>query len=213
MSVIRVFIVEDDPRPRAALRALLDGTPGFGCCGECGSGEAALRLIPTAQPDVILMDIGLPRIDGIACAHQLKSRSVPARIVMLTQLDDPKLVFQALAAGASGYLMKYEPLARILEALEQVHRGGGMMSPAVARLVMESFERGRTEAAPEAPLSAREREILELMRREAITASKDLAARLRISDRTVDGHLASIYDKLHVHSRAAALARYVSQRS
>ena len=210
---IRVFLVEDKPRPRAALRALLDGTPGFECCGDCGTAEQALRLIPEARPDVVVLDIHLPGMDGNACARELKARGSSARIVMLTQFDDPKLVFRALAAGASGYLMKYEPPARIIEAIEQVHRGGGIMSTSVARLVMASFEQRlpRAQLGTHEGLSPRETELLELMRHQAVSTSKDLAMRLGISERTVDGHLASIYDKLHVRTRASALAKYVSQ--
>jgi DNA-binding NarL/FixJ family response regulator len=211
MPPIHVFIVEDDPRPRASLRALLESAPDFVCCGDCGSAEDALRNAPAAHPDIVLMDIGLPGLDGIECARQLKSRLPQAQIVMLTGRDDPGLVFRALAAGASGYLMKYEPPPRILEALLEVRRGGGMMSPAVARLVMARFQTpAPTDAAP-SPLSPRETEILELMRDAGLSTGKELADRLGISPRTVETHLRSIYDKLHVHTRTAALAKFMGR--
>jgi len=213
MPPIRIFIVEDDPRPRSSLRALLESAPDFLCCGDSGSAEDALRDAPAAKPDVVLMDIGLPGIDGIDCARQLKALLPQTQIVMLTGLDDPGLVFRALAAGASGYLMKYEAPPRILAALAEVHAGGGMMSPAVARLVMARFQapaRAPAAATPD-PLSPREIEILELMRDAGLSTGKELAERLGISPRTVETHLRGIYDKLHVHTRTAALAKYLGQ--
>jgi DNA-binding NarL/FixJ family response regulator len=215
MPPIRVYLVEDDPRPRASLRALLESIPEFLCCGDAGSSETALRDAPAAQPEIVLMDIGLPGMDGIDCARQLKPVLPQAQIVMLTGRDDPSLVFRALAAGASGYLMKYEAPDRILAALLEVHRGGGMMSPAVARLVMARFQPPTpaltSAAAASNPLSPRETEILELMRDAGLSTGKELAERLGISPRTVETHLRGIYDKLHVHTRTAALAKFMGR--
>lgn len=212
---VRVFIVEDDPRPRASLRALLEGTQGFCCCGACRSGEEALRLAPEVAADVVLMDIKLPGMNGVACTRDLKNTLPNTQILMLTQHDDPELVFQALAAGADGYLMKYEAPVRVLDAIEEVYRGGGIMSPAVARLVMMSFQRSIPSAdlPADAELSPRETQLLELMRNAGLSTTKELADYLSVSPRTIESHLRSIYEKLHVHTRTAALARFVARRT
>jgi DNA-binding NarL/FixJ family response regulator len=209
MSTIKVAIVEDNASVRGSLATILNGSPGFRCVCACASSEEALQRIPAAAPDVILMDINLPGQSGIECVRQLRQQPIPGQIIMLTIEEDSRRVFQSLEAGASGYLVKHLPPAKILEAIQEVHRGGAPMSSQVARLLVQSFHRRGPSSLEAENLTAREEEILRLVAQGYRT--KEVAEALAISAQTVETHLRNTYEKLHVRSRAAAVARFIQR--
>jgi DNA-binding NarL/FixJ family response regulator len=205
-SPISVALVEDNAGLRESLVALLDGTPGFKCAGACGSAEAAIASIPSLMPDVVLMDIHLPKMSGIDCVRQLKHKLPDTKILMLTVFSDGDHIFQALMAGASGYLSKRTVPADLLHAIAEVCRGGAPMSGDIAARVVEHFNRKGTEAGAAVRLSPREQEILECLANGHLY--KEIASNLKISFDTVQWHIRNIYDKLHVRSRSEAIAKY-----
>lgn len=207
-SNIRVAVVEDTASVRDGLAAILNTSPGFECVCACASVREALRQIPPLRPEVVLMDINLPDQTGIECVRQLRERLLEVQIVMLTIEEDSRRVFESLAAGATGYLVKNVAPADILAAIEEVHRGGSPMSSQIARMLVQSFHRPGT-ASKEAALTNREQEILRLIAKGYRT--KEVAETLAISTLTVETHLRNIYDKLHVRSRAGAVARFLGQ--
>jgi len=206
-SRISVALVEDNAGLRESLGVLLEGTPGFRCAGACGSAEAALKTLPALAPDVVLMDIHLPKMSGIACVRELKEKLPSAKILMLTVFADGEHIFQALMAGAGGYLSKRTAPADLLKAIEEAHRGGAPMSADIAVRVVEYFNRKGAAAAPEIHLSPREREILECLATGYLY--KEIASKLDISFDTVRWHIRNIYDKLHVRSRSQATAHFL----
>jgi DNA-binding NarL/FixJ family response regulator len=205
--MIKVAIVEDDARVRASLAQLIDEAPGFSCVCQCNTAEDALERIPAAAPDVVLMDIHLPNLSGIECAPRLR-RALPAlRILMLTVYEDNEVIFKALQAGASGYLLKRTPPAELLQAIAEVMRGGAPMTSEVARRVVESFRLPAHPDVADVELSRREQEILELLTQGYV--NKEIGERLSIGIETVQTHLKHIYEKLHVRSRTEAVAKYL----
>jgi DNA-binding NarL/FixJ family response regulator len=208
MSTIKVALVEDNESVREALAAILNGSPGFHCICACGSAEEALRQIPLTPPDVVLMDINLPRRSGIDCVRQLRAQLPNLQIIMLTIEEDSRRVFESLEAGATGYLVKNVAPAKILAAVEEVHRGGSPMSSQIARMLVQSFHK-KASAKPEEELTPREEEILRLIAKGYRT--KEVAEDLKISSQTVETHLRNVYDKLHVRSRAGAVALFLSR--
>lgn len=209
MSDITVAIVEDNATLREGLSVVLRCSPGFKCSGAYATAEEALRQIPLTPPDVVLMDINLPRSSGIECVRQLTSRLPKLLVMMLTIEEDPRRVLESLQAGATGYLVKNEPLPEILAAIEEVHRGGSPMSSQIARMIVQTFHRPGPLPPEDQRLTARETEILELTAKGF--RSKEVGAALGISLRTVETHLRSIYDKLHVRSRVEAVTRFLQQ--
>lgn len=204
---IRVSIVEDDGWIRENLAVRIRETEGFVCAGSCQSGEEAISQVPGQTPDVVLMDINLPGMDGIECVRQLKGRVPQAQILMLTVYEDSERIFNSLLAGASGYLLKRTRQADILEAIADVHRGNSPMTGHIARKVVQYFnQRGRAAGEIET-LSKREREVLEHLARGV--AYKEIASKLSVSIDTVRMHIKGIYGKLHVHSRGEAVAKYL----
>jgi len=204
---IKVSIVEDSDRVRESLATLIDGARGFRCVGAHRSAETALKLIPTEQPDVVLMDIHLPRMSGIECVRKLKTAEPESLVLMLTAYEDDDLIFQALKAGANGYLVKQTPPSEILTAIQEVHEGGAPMSSNIARKVIQSFyQAGPGESSTET-LSPREREILNLVSKGY--TNKEIADMLSIAFQTVHTHVRNIYTKLHVRSRTEAVAKYL----
>ena len=137
---IRIAVVEDDKTVREGLTMLLNGSTGYACCAAYGSGEEALEGVPVTQPDVVLMDINLPGINGIECILRLKEQGLQAQFIMLTVFEDSDAVFQSLSAGATGYLLKQTPPAKLLEAIKEIHNGGSPMSGEIARKVVLSFQ-------------------------------------------------------------------------
>lgn len=207
---IRVLIVEDNPKVRDGLVALLDGSPGFTCAGACDTAESALRQIPRAKPDLALVDLELPGLSGTELLRECRRRFPKLELLVLTVHDAADWVFPALEAGASGYVVKGTAPAKLLEAIAEVHSGGSFMSGSVARLVLKSFRHQRVPKAAAEPLSPREQEVLTRLARGLKHA--EIATELGISQRTVSTHLYHIYEKLHVHSAAGAVGRLVEGR-
>jgi DNA-binding NarL/FixJ family response regulator len=208
---IKVCIIEDDDPLRRAYVAILNGTDGFKCVGDFRSAESALDKIPALKPDVVIVDLVLPHLNGIECIRKLKDRLGDAtRFLALTVTSDPQTIFNALEAGASGYLVKSKQPAKILEAIQEVHNGGAPMSSAVARLVIQFFhQRGSTSRELET-LTPREDEVLRHLA--SGCSNKEIAAKLDRQERTVAAHLHNIYEKLHVHSRSAAVAKFLRRK-
>jgi DNA-binding NarL/FixJ family response regulator len=207
MSSIRVAIVEDNASVRMGLAAILNLTPGYQCNCVCGSTEEALRILPQHSPEVVLMDINLPGQSGIECVRALKARVPSTQIIMLTIEEDSERVFRSLEAGATGYLVKSEPPAEILRAIEEVHLGGSPMSSQIARMLVRFFHQRTPAPSPDENLTPREAEILRLVAKGF--RSKEVADSLSIGLQTVETHLRNIYTKLHVRSRAQAVAKYL----
>jgi DNA-binding NarL/FixJ family response regulator len=204
---ISVAIVEDNPAVRRNLSRYIGGAPGFRCSCVCASAEEALRLIPESPPDVVLMDIQLPRMSGIACTASLKRALPSVPVMMLTVYEDTDAIFNALKAGASGYLLKRTDPTKVLEAVTELHHGGAPMTGEIARKVISSFHRDRATTSPEESLTKREEEILDYLAKGFVT--KEIADKLAISPATVRFHLRHIYDKLHVHTRVEAVIKYL----
>lgn len=204
-ALVRVALVEDDARIRQGLAMLIGASPGFRCVADFSNGEEALMRLPALDPHVVLMDINLPGMSGIECIRQLKRGLPSAQLVMLTVFEDHERIFQSLAAGASGYLLKSTPPARLLEAILEVHQGGAPMSAQIARSVVETFQKpAPTEPAPN-NLTPREQEILALLAKGFLY--KEIADQLRLSVETVRTHLRNIYEKLHVRTRTEAVMK------
>jgi DNA-binding NarL/FixJ family response regulator len=202
---LRVAIVEDDPRWRANLEVLLSETEGLECVGSYPSGEAAVADLPRRRPQVVLMDINLPKMSGVECTRQLKALLPEVQIVMLTVYDDSDRIFQALQMGANGYLLKRASADEILQAIQDVHRGGAPMSAYIARKVVQSFQQPTPSARPEEVLAKRESEVLGYVSRGY--SDKEVAEALGLTPATVRSYLKTIYNKLHVHSRTQAIAK------
>lgn len=204
---IKVSIIEDDDWIRENLATQIARRDGFSA-GRCyGSAEAALLDIGREQPDVILVDINLPKMNGIECVRKIKALLPATLILMLTAYEDSEKIFKSLLAGASGYLLKRTPQDEILQAIEDVHRGNSPMTGHIARKVVQYFnQRGVTENEIE-KLSNREREVLDRLA-EGI-AYKEIADTMNLSIDTVRMHIKGIYSKLHVHSRGEAVAKYL----
>lgn len=207
--MIAVAIVEDDTGTRRSLELLLSETPGFRCACACNSGEEALRLIPRAKPEVVLMDIHLQNLSGIECTARLKQLLPALQVIMITMYADTDKVFNALRAGASGYLLKRSSPEQILEAIKDVSQGGAPMTSEIARKVVEAFNQP-TADMDENGLTRREQEILELLCRGY--ANKEIAENLNISFETVRWHNRQIYHKLQVRSRTEAAAKFFKGR-
>ena len=206
----RVAIVEDHTDIREGLRLLIDDAPGFACVAAFPSMEAALASLHPGEVDLVLMDLGLPGMSGLEGLRRLKELDSGISLIALTVYEDEDRVFDALCAGASGYLLKKTPPARLIECLEDVRRGGAPMSPEVASRVIAHFRELRKPAIPDHGLTPHELRILQLLA-EGHTC-KTAAGVLSSSPHTVAFHLKSIYLKLQVHSRSEAVAKGLRQR-
>jgi DNA-binding NarL/FixJ family response regulator len=204
---INVAIVEDSAGVRENWAKLIAAAPGFRCVAACESGEAALERFPAVRPEVVLMDINLPGMSGIECTARLKAKLPATQILMVTVYADNEHIFEALKAGASGYLLKCAAPEELTLAISDVMRGGAPMTGQIARRVIELFRRPATDSGPITELTQREREILELLAKGY--ANKEIASRLDANLETVRVHVRHIYEKLHVHSRTEAAARYL----
>ncbi|MEO5821413.1 MAG: response regulator transcription factor [Vicinamibacteraceae bacterium] len=207
-QTIRVSIVEDDARVRASLARLVDGADRFSCVSQHESGEKAIAELPAVRPDVVLMDINLPGMSGVECVRRLRTLLPALQVVMLTVYEDTDLIFAALAAGASGYLLKRTPPDELLGGILDVHRGGSPITSHIARKVVQSF-READRAGDEDALSPREREVLDHLAQGYLY--KEIAARLAISYDTVHTYVRRIYEKLQVHSRTEAVAKHLAR--
>jgi DNA-binding NarL/FixJ family response regulator len=206
--ITKVAIVEDNATLRKYLAEVINNTPGHRCVCACASAEEAVVEIPAHQPNVVLMDIHLPGESGIACTARLREKSPDLQIIMLTVYKDIKMIFQALKAGACGYVLKRSGDKEILEAIAEVRDGGAPMTSEIARMVVRSFMGSPkiSEVNGTDQLSARELEILALVAEGC--PNKEIASRLSISNATVRTHLMHIYEKLHVRCRTEAAAKY-----
>ncbi|HSU56162.1 MAG TPA: response regulator transcription factor [Candidatus Dormibacteraeota bacterium] len=208
-----VAIVEDNATFRKYLTEFIGGTPGHRCVCACSSAEEALSKIPAVRPNVVLMDIHLPGESGIACTAQLRQKLPDLQVIMLTVYKDIKVIFQALKAGACGYVLKRSDEKEILEAIAEVRAGGAPMTSEIARMVVRSFLETPKMPDPNGTeqLSTRELELLELLARGF--SNKEIASSLSISTGTVRTHLMHIYEKLHVRCRTEAAAKYLRSKS
>lgn len=207
---ITVANIEDRREIREGLALLIDGTPGFRCIGRYRSMEEALSGIGGRVPDVALVDIGLPGMSGIDGIRLLKQRYPQMTLVMLTVYDDDRRIFDALCAGASGYLLKKTPPARLLECLKEAANGGSPISPEIARKVIELFRDIRPPENVDYELTPHEIRLLRLFV-EGYSA-KGAAAELKISVNTIAFHTKRIYEKLHVHSKSEAVSKALRNR-
>ncbi len=203
---IAVSIVEDDAQTRKILAGWISRSPGFRLAGEWGDAESALAALDEKKPNVVLMDINLPGMSGVEAVKRLKPVMTQTQFVMLTVYEDSDHIYNALAAGATGYLLKQTPRQELLGAIEEVHRGGSPMTSNIARLVVQSFRQPLPASSGGEDLSPREQEVLDLLSRGYLY--KEIAERLNISIPTVNTYVRRMYEKLHVRSRAQAVAKY-----
>ena len=204
---IKVSIIEDDEWIRDNLATQIRQTAGFAFAGSYKNGEEALANITHAIPDVVLMDINLPRMSGIECVRKLKTMIPATHVLMLTVYEDSEKIFDSLLAGASGYLLKRTPQAEILDAIRDVSSGNSPMTGHIARKVVQYFnQRGSSQQEIE-KLSRREKEVLDRLAQGM--PYKEIADVLAVSIDTVRMHIKGIYGKLHVHSRGEAVAKYL----
>ena len=204
---ITVSIVEDQEPLRTTLARVLNRAEGFKCVSHYGSAEAALEALPNDKPEVVLMDINLPGMNGVECARKLKQVAPQMQIVMLTVYEDTENIFNALAAGASGYLLKRTSSAELLESLREVQRGGSPMTAHIARKVVQSFQRSAASNEATEDLSPREREVLDCLSQGFLY--KEIAEKLGISYETVHTYIRRIYEKLQVRTRTEAVAKFL----
>lgn len=205
---ISVSIIEDDPELRQILNGWLAQAEGFRCLSQYANAESAVTRLPRDKPDVVLVDINLSGQSGIDCVRQLKPVMTRTQFLMLTVFEDGDHIFDALTAGASGYLLKRTPREELLSSIKQVHEGGSPMTSYIARKVVLWFQQKQAVAQKKQPeeLSAREGEILRLLARGY--AYKEMADALGISMGTINTHIYRIYQKLHVRSRGEAVALF-----
>jgi DNA-binding NarL/FixJ family response regulator len=206
---VSVSIVEDDAGVRASLAKLIDGSPGFRCLSQHPTAENALQEIPKANPQVVLMDINLPGVSGVECVRRLKPLLPQTQIIMLTVYQNTEHIFNALAAGATGYLLKQTPPAELLAAIREVQIGGSPMSSHIARKIVQSFQKPAVATHPDETLSPRETEVLELLSKGFLY--KEIADQTGLTYATVHTHIRHIYEKLHVRSRTEAVAKHLAQ--
>lgn len=203
---IAVYIVEDDTSAREILADWLSHAGGFKCVGAQGSVELALEHLPAVKPSVVLMDINLPGMSGIEGVRRLKPLMPEAQFLMLTVYEDADHVFEALEAGAMGYLLKQTPRSELLASIKDVYAGGSPMTSNIARRVVQAFQRQDTAVPESAKLSQREREVLELLARGYLY--KEIMDSLSVSRGTLNTYVRRTYEKLHVRSRSQAVAKF-----
>jgi len=203
---IDVVIVEDDPHARKTLADWIARAPDFRLLAKWGDAETAVSRLEEFKPHVVLMDINLPGMSGVEAVRRLKPALPNTQFVMLTVYEDEDHIYTALAAGATGYLLKQTPREELLAALQDVHRGGSPMTSNIARKIVQSFRHVPEPAAAGEVLSPREEEVLDMLTQGFLF--KEVADRLNISVHTVNTYVRRIYEKLHVRSRAQAVAKY-----
>jgi DNA-binding NarL/FixJ family response regulator len=206
---ITVSIVEDNDQLRGTLARVIGRAEGFECVGEHANAELALESIPQERPNVVLMDINLPGMNGVECVQKLKQLLPQTQVVMLTVYEDTDNIFNALAAGASGYLLKRTKSPELLDALREVQKGGSPMTAHIARKVVQSFQKTASSAKPTELLSQREQEVLDLLSQGFLY--KEIADKLAISYETVHTYVRRIYEKLQVRTRTEAVAKFLRQ--
>jgi DNA-binding NarL/FixJ family response regulator len=203
---ITIAIVEDNDGMRASLAKIIGTDPGMKCLATFADAEAAVSDLPALHPQVVLMDINLPGMSGVVCVRKLVEVLPHLQVIMLTVYDDTEAIFQSLAAGASGYLLKPVRAEQLLASIREVTQGGAPMSSNIARRLVQTFKKTpATEKNDLAQLSPREREVLDMLARGLL--QKEIALQLGVSYWTIQTHIGRIYEKLHVHSRSQAVAR------
>jgi DNA-binding NarL/FixJ family response regulator len=205
---ITLCIVEDDAGIRESIVDYLARASGFECLGTFETAEEALKAIPTLNPDVVLMDINLPGMSGIQCVKELKDKMPKLQCLMLTVYENNNRIFEALSAGACGYLLKSTPLERLLDAIQDVQNGGSPMSSSIARKVVQAFHPNAQAAPLIEQLSPREQQVLNWLAEGF--AYKQIAAEMNLSIGTIRTYIRSMYDKLHVNSRTEAVVKYLA---
>lgn len=210
MQTIRVMLVDDQRLMREGLRTILELEDDLQVAAEAEDGLAALEAYASVQPDVVLMDIRMPRLDGVEATRRLCQQWPQARVIILTTFDEDALVFDGLRAGALGYLLKDVSGAELAEAIRKVAAGGALIEPSVARKVLAEFTRMAPAIRPSAgqfeePLSDREQEILRLVAQGA--NNRQIAGQLFLAEGTVKNYISTIFDKLHVTDRTQAALR------
>ncbi len=204
---ITVSIVEDQEPLRTTLARVLNRADGFECVSHYGSAEEALKDLPKVKPEVVLMDINLPGMNGVECVRQLKQALPKVQVMMLTVYEDTENIFNALAAGASGYMLKRTPRAELLDAIREVHRGGSPMTTHIARMVVQSFLKPVTKSETTAELSPREKEVLDCLAQGLMY--KEIAEKIGVTYETVHTYIRRIYEKLQVRTRTEAVAKFL----
>jgi DNA-binding NarL/FixJ family response regulator len=209
-ETIKVIIVEDDQAVREGLQMLINGSDGYLCIAACASAEEALGIISKQQPQVVLMDINLPGMNGIECVVCIKGSHPEIQVMMLTVFDNTEEIYKSLAAGATGYLLKKTPPAKLLEAITELVNGGSPMSGEIARKVVQTFLKPSLKQIPEANLTPREEEILSYLAKGYLY--KEIANALFINIETVRTHIHKIYQKLQVRTRTEMLLKCLKQQ-
>jgi DNA-binding NarL/FixJ family response regulator len=204
---ISVSIVEDNDKLRATLARVLNRAEGFRCLSQYANAEDALKDLPQVRPDVVLMDINLPGMNGVQCVRQLKALLPEIQVMMLTVYEDTENIFNALAAGAGGYMLKRTSSKELLEAIQDVQRGGSPMTMHIARKVVQSFQHTAATAQSTENLSEREQQVLDCLSRGLMY--KEIAEKLGISYETVHTYIRRIYEKLQVRTRTEAVAKFL----
>ena len=208
---ISVSIVEDDAQVRTSLARLIDSSPGFRCVSQHASAENALSEIPKVGCQVVLMDINLPGLNGVECVRRLKPQMPATQIIMLTVYQNTEHIFNALAAGATGYMLKQTPPPELLLAIREVHAGGSPMSGHIARKIVQSFQQTGKVSVEAQSLSPRETEVLTLLAKGFLY--KEIADSMKVTYATVHTHIRHIYEKLHVQTRTEAVAIHLQRIS
>jgi len=204
---ISVSIVEDNDKLRGTLARVLNRAEGLRCLSQYANAEDALKDLPLVRPDVVLMDINLPGMNGVQCVRQLKALLPQIQVMMLTVYEDTENIFNALAAGASGYMLKRTSTKELLEAIQSVQQGGSPMTMHIARKVVQSFQHTAATAQPAENLSEREQQVLDLLSHGLMY--KEIAEKLGISYETVHTYIRRIYEKLQVRTRTEAVAKFL----
>jgi DNA-binding NarL/FixJ family response regulator len=211
---ITISIVEDNDKLRGTLAKVIGRAEGFKFISDYGTAEDALADLPKVKPEVVLMDINLPGMNGVECVRKLKTLLPQTQVMMLTVYEDTENIFNALAAGANGYMLKRTPTKELIEAIREVHRGGSPMTTHIARMVVQSFQ--KPVAAAPAPaggelseLSEREQQVLDLLAQGLIY--KEIADKLNIGYETVHTYIRRIYEKLQVRTRTEAVAKFLQR--
>ncbi len=208
---INVGIVEDDRELRESLTQVVESHSRLHCVAACKSGEEALQLMPSAVPDVVLMDINLPGITGLKCTALLKDRLPKTQILILTIYSNNNFIFEALQVGASGYLLKSTASEEVVHSIIGVMEGGAPMTGQIARRVIEAFRKPANNGISEShQLTEREREVIQLIA--TGYANKEIASQLGVAVSTIRRHIENIYSKLHVHCRTQAAAKYLGAK-
>jgi two-component system, NarL family, response regulator LiaR len=207
---ISIAIVEDNDEIRKSLVAFMQNADGILCIGQYANAETALKEIPEILPDVVLMDIGLPKMNGIECIRQLKPLCPSVQFMICTIYDEDEKIFDALEAGANSYILKRSKPDQLVDAIRDLYEGGSPMSSDIARKLVQSFQKKQTPDRTSFGITPREAEILDLLA-EGLSY-KEIAAKIFISVKTIRKHIYNIYEKLHVHSRLEAINKFFGKK-